>query len=476
MPSVSHTLRFDTLRSRLAAWHLAILTVTLGVFAASCYVILTQSLYQHHDEELEQQAREVIEVLAATALNQSAIEQALGGAPTSSRFVMIRDERGDLVYRDASLASSEPNIGRESALVHAAQIGVHSPAFFTIDLQQSTAVRFICVPLSQAGFYLQIGDPLGDVRATLRGVLMRCLPLFPAALFLSSFGGWVIAKRGLAPMRSVTETLRDIQATDLTRRVDVNPTDQELGALVRTLNELLDRLQRAFESLRQFAGDVSHQIQTPLTVIKGDIETALRDPSRAGERAWLHGLTDEVEGMRATVVALQALALADAPIQDAASVDLSEAVNEACDIVSALGELRHVAVTCHVEPGIRTRGDATRLKQVVLNLGDNAVKYTVAGGEVTIRLESSHDGVTLRVEDTGIGISEQDVPRLFDRLFRADGGRGGVDGTGLGLAIVKRIVTVHGGTVQVASTPGVGSIFTVRLPGAPAQPDPPVAV
>ena len=466
MSSESQNRSPSTLRRRLTVWHLGILAATLAVFAVSCYAILSRSLYRHHDEELAQQAAQLVEALAATSLTQAAIRDALLGAPISSRIVMVRDGQGELIYRDPVLESSEPNIGQQAALRHAAQVNAQSAEFFTMDLQREAQVRFICVPLLQGGAYLQIGDPLGEVRETLRNIVISCVPLFVLVLVLSSFGGAFVGTRALDPMRSVTATLEEIQARDLSRRVDVYSTDRELRALVTTLNELLDRLQRAFESLREFAGDVSHQIQTPLTVIRGALDQALRNPDRAQDAGWVRALSEEVDGIRSTVVNLRSLALADAPIEGDGPVELSEAVAEAGDIVAALGELRDVAVTSDVEPGIRVRGDATRLKQVVLNLGDNAVKYTPAGGRVAIRLGASAGMATLQVEDTGIGIPEEHLPRLFDRLFRVEAGGRSADGTGLGLAIAKRIVDVHGGTIMVQSRPGAGSVFTVTLPTA----------
>jgi len=453
-----------TLRGRLTVWHLGILAVALGLFAGMCYSVLSWNLYRHHDDELAHQAADLIEALNAIPLTQSEIRQALTGTPIGTRFVMVRNRRGELLYRDPILDSSEPNIGQQEALVHAVMMEPRSPTFFTADLERSAAVRFICVPLDQPDAYLQIGDPLGDVQAVLGQIAIACLPLIPGVLFLSSFGGWVIAKRALAPMRLVTATLTEIQARDLSRRVEVHPGDQELDALVTTLNQLLDRLQRAFESLRQFAGDVSHEIQTPLTVIKGALDTATRSPGRASDPAWLGGLTDEVESIRAIVGDLRSLALADAPIVDMRPVNLTQIVEEAADIVSALGELRDVAVECRTAPGITVRGDATRLKQVVLNLGDNAVKYTLAGGRVSVHLEASAEAAILRITDTGIGISAEHVPRLFDRLFRTEAAGRRAEGTGLGLAIVKRIVDVHGGRIDVTSTPGKGATFTVTLP------------
>jgi len=445
-------------------WHLGILAVTLVVFAVLCFAVLSWNLYRHHDDELARQADDLARALNAVPLTQTTIRQALLGTPIGTRFVMVRNRRGDLLYRDPSLESSEPNIGQQEMLVHAAAMAPESAVFFTADLERSAAVRFICVPLGPPDAYLQVGDALGDVNTVLRRIAVACLPLIPAVLLLSSFGGWIIAGRALAPVRSVTETLKDIQATGLSRRVDVHLADQELDALVTTLNQLLDRLQRAFESLRQFAGDVSHQIQTPLTVIKGALDAVLQDPSRSGDPAWLAGLAEEVDGIRAIVVDLRTLALADAPIASATSVDLTHVVHETSEIVAALGELRHVRVRCTAEADVTVRGDATRLKQVVLNLGDNAVKYTPAGGNVRIDLETADGKAVLRITDTGIGIPEEYLPRLFDRLFRTESAGQRAEGTGLGLAIAKRMVEAHGGSIEVQSRVGAGSTFTVSLP------------
>jgi signal transduction histidine kinase len=464
MSSANRTPVIKTLRGRLTVWHLGVLTVSLGVFAALSYAVLSWNLYRHHDDELAHQADELGRVLNEVSLNQTDIRQALLGAPVGTRFVMVRDGQGELLYRDPVLESGEPGIGQQEMLVHAAAMSPQSPVFFTVDLERSSAVRFICVPLRQPSAYLQIGDPLGDVQSVLTQIAMACVPLLPVVLFLSSFGGWLIARRALAPMDVVTTTLKNIQATDLQRRVDVPAADEELHALVATLNQLLDRLQQAFDSLRQFAGDVSHQIQTPLTVIKGALDAAGREPDRARQPDWLGTIHDEVDGIRDIVVNLRALALADAPIVDRTQVNLSHIVEEASDIIAALGELRGVTVHTTVEAGIIVAGDATRLKQVVLNLGDNAVKYTPAGGRVTIRLSATTGQGVLRVADTGIGIGEEHLPLLFDRLFRTESAGQRAEGTGLGLAIAKRILDAHGGTISVQSAPGTGSAFTVRLP------------
>ena len=454
-----------TLRARLTVLHVGALAFTLVLFALLAYQVLSRTLYGHHDEELARQANDLVLALGDTSLSEANIRQAFGRSSVGSRFVMVRDNRGALVYRDPILQSTEPSLGEHQALVHAATAGSRTPEFFTVDLERSGEVRFICAPLRGAAAYVQIGDPIGDVRATLHTIAATCVPLIPIVLLLSSSGGWLMARRALAPMRSITATLEEIQATDLARRVEVHVTDEEVGNLVRTLNHLLNRLQQGFESLRQFAGDVSHQIQTPLTIMKGTVESALRANNRTAEdRTLLQSLAEEVDDMSAIVVDLRAFALADAPVRGAVIVDASHLVAEAADIIAALGELRGVRVESQVEPHVTVLGDAVRLKHVVLNLGDNAVKYTPDGGHVTIRLRATEREAILEITDTGIGIAPEHLPRLFDRLFRADAADRSATGTGLGLAIAKRVVDVHRGAVEVTSEPGKGSTFTVRLP------------
>lgn len=454
-----------TLRARLTILHLGTLALTLGLFAVLAYQVLSRTLYRHHDDELAQQANDLIQALGDAPLTETTIERAFARSSVGSRLVMVRDNRGQLLFRDPTLQSTEPTLGQHSALVHAAVVGSRTPEFFTVNLERSGDVRFICAPAKGATAYVQIGDPLGDIRSTVHAIAWACLPLMPLVLLLSSSGGWFIARRALAPMRSITSTLEEIHATDLSRRIEVHTSDEEVGGLVATLNHLLDRLQQAFESLRQFAGDVSHEIHTPLTVMKGTVEAALRRPNPvAADGALLENLAAEVGDLSAIVVALRAFALADAPVRGATDVDVSSVVEEAADIIAALGELRTVMVESHVAPHVTVRGDAVRLKQVVLNLGDNAVKYTPAGGHITIHLHATAQEAVIRVTDTGIGVSSEHLPRLFDRLFRTDAADRAAAGTGLGLAIVKRIVEVHRGTIEVQSQPGEGSTFTVTLP------------
>jgi signal transduction histidine kinase len=336
--------------------------------------------------------------------------------------------------------------------------------YFTVTLERTGAVRFICAPVERTpAAYVQVGNALGDVPATMRAVALASLALVPLVLLLTSVGGWMIAGRALEPIGSIDATLRAIEATDLSRRVDVHAGDRDLRGLVGTINGLLARLQRAFQDLRDFTADASHQLKTPLTVMKSTIEMARNGGTQPRV---LDDLEEEINDLSTVVADLQALSLADADAHLAhqTTVDFSALCVDAAEILQALGEGRSISVDTDVERGVSVTDDPSTLKQMVLNLGDNGVRYTALGGRVSLVLRRNGNTAVLDVTDSGPGIPAEDVPRIFDRFYRGRTSANETRGTGLGLAIAKRIVEVHDGQIAVASTLRQGTTFTVRIP------------
>ena len=456
-----------SLRGRLIGWHLLILVVSLALFSVLLYAFLSRSLYEHHDAELAIEAARLTRALAGSDFTQGAATSALGPSQISEEFVIVRNPQGGLLYRSPLLQVTEPKIGEHEALVHAAALGATVPQFFTAQLERTGPVRFICVPIdTPPRAYLQLGRPLGDVPETLRTVALACALLVPIILVLMSFSGWVIAGRALAPMKAMNETLQAIQATDLSRRLDV-PADAELGGLVTTLNRLLARLEKAFSSLKQFTADVSHQLQTPLAVVKGTADVALGSTRAPAEyQRVLAEIGEEIDEVTSILADLRALSLADAGpgASEYGAVNLSDVAREVAEILDALAEPKHISVDTAIDSGLIVWGSGIGLKQVLLNLVDNAVKYTGAQGRIRLELRAETREAVLTVSDTGVGIAPEDLPRVFDRFYRGPGSDARSRGTGLGLAIAKRIVEAHGGSISVESRVGQGSTFTVRLP------------
>ena len=456
-----------TLRGRLALWNLLIVASALTLFAILLYAWLTSTLYGHHDNELADEANRLAAVLSAS----SEPVRALGQLDIESRaepLLIVRDTNGEMLFRSTRLASSEPNIGAHTAFMHAA-MQRETMQFFTVRLEQTGLVRFICLRLAQpAGTYLQLGRPLGDVDLLLRVVVIASLVLIPLVILLTSFGGLVIARRALAPIHDIASTLESIQATDLSRRVEARAPDAEVTRLSSSINRLLDRLQRSFLSLKEFTADVSHQLQTPLTVMKSAIDVASDDSSRNADHArTLQDLGNEVDALAATLKDLRdySLAEADSSLSGSEPVDVSGVFEEAAEVVRALAEAHDITCETSIMPGLIVWGNAVRLRQVVLNLGENAVQFTPARGRMDIRAISADHNVVLRVEDTGTGIAAEALPHVFERRYKVPVS-GLRSGSGLGLAIVKRIVDAHGGSMRIESKVGEGTRATVTLRAA----------
>jgi heavy metal sensor kinase len=288
-------------------------------------------------------------------------------------------------------------------------------------------------------------------------------------------GAW-IARRALQPVADIITEVREItDGRTLHRRLPVPMVRDELTRLAETLNEMMSRLERSFAALRRFTADASHELKTPLTVLRSGVERALRTEGLPRDTlATLEETLQEVNRMTELVDALLTLARADegrAPLHRE-PVDLRAIVEEAQETGELLAEQAGVTMEVRApdEPVI-VPVDRTRVRQLLLNLLTNAVKYTPPGGSVSVELARDDGRVIIAVTDTGVGIAPGDLPHIFDRFWRADTARtrtGERPGAGLGLAICKWIAEAHGGTIDAASRPGRGSRFTVTLPASPA--------
>jgi heavy metal sensor kinase len=288
--------------------------------------------------------------------------------------------------------------------------------------------------------------------------------------------GWIgsrwLAREALAPVEALTATAEQISVPSLRTRMTLAAPYEEFDRLARVFNAMLDRLHHVFEGQRQFIADAAHEIQTPLTVIKGTLEVALQK-SRTTEdyRDALVTNLGQVERLGTLTRSLLTLAQfsGDRPPVTLSPLALEPLVQDLIKELSPLAEDRKIQLILDAQPVPRVQGDAGRLTQLLINLLDNALAYTPPEGRITIRLKPIPAHVVLQVEDTGAGIAPEHLPRLFERFYRADPARTRESGgTGLGLAIVKEIAEAHGGTVAVESTPGQGTRFTVTLPACAA--------
>lgn len=309
-----------------------------------------------------------------------------------------------------------------------------------------------------------------DEDRRIREIVGMMLAAGLGALGLAMIGGWFIAGRALAPVDRISEAASDISASNLSRRIDVDKTESELGRLAGILNTTFDRLEAAFLRQMRFTADASHELRTPLAIVVSHAELALRkERSAADYRAVIETCLNAARRMENVVEDLLTLARADAgesAIRDE-PVDLAETVRETATLLRPLAQSRNVHLSLLVRSVIPF-GDKERLRELVTNLVTNAVMYNRDGGTATIEVRREGDAALLRVSDTGVGIAEEDQPHIFERFYRSGTARSReTGGSGLGLAIARWIVDAHHGKIELESSVDRGSTFTVTIPLAP---------
>jgi two-component system, OmpR family, sensor kinase len=292
-----------------------------------------------------------------------------------------------------------------------------------------------------------------------------------AVLALGLGGGWVLAGRAIRPVETISAAASRISAGHLSERINVADTDSELGHLAGVLNSTFARLESAFAQQQQFTADASHELRTPLAVIISEAQTTLARPRAAEEyRETVEACLLTAKQMNGLTKSLLELARFDAgqvPMQ-CAPFELAERAQAAVQAIQPLADERGLHLHCDLKPAVAL-GDADRLSQVITNLLANAIQYNKPHGDIRVTTRSENQMAVLTIADTGIGISAEDQAHIFDRFYRADKSRARANGRyGLGLAICKAIVDAHRGTLGVASQPGVGTTFTVKLPQQPA--------
>src|SRR5439155_19032072 len=341
-------------------------------------------------------------------------------------------------------------------------------------------VRRISVPVLRNGtvrYILQAETSMRFVQHTLRQLLALLVVIAVLTLALAWVGSRWLADEALVPVETLSATAEQISGSSLKTRVSLNAPYAEFQRLAHAFNAMLERLQHIFEAQRRFIADAAHELKTPLTVIMGSLEVTLKKARSAEEyREVLIGNLGQVERLIALTRSLLTMARYASerpPLHGASLVAIEQLVKHWIAALAVLAENRHITLAVDAHPAPPVQGDEGWLRHMLINLLDNALRYTPSGGTVTVCVDGSGGGVRLAVKDTGPGIAAEHLPHLFERFYRAESSRNRESGgVGLGLAIVKEIAEVHGGTVRVESQVGKGSTFTVTLPAARLGPQP----
>ena len=455
--------RAASIRVRLTLWYVALLAGILFAFSGLLYLSLARSLSQELDLTLSTEAQRLV---ASMDFENGGPQ--LGDGPDNLRIGTVAALYDASGRRLIAYDPRQPLPALPEALSRAAQGG---QTFVTASFQDGTQWRVMTTPVTENGFQtaiLQVGRPVAEVDATLRQLAVLLALAVPLTLLGASAGGLFLAGRALDPIDRITRAAAEIGADDLSRRLNFRGSRDEVGRLAATFDRMLDRLEHAFRRQRQFTADASHELRTPLTMLASQIDVALeRERKPAEYEDLLRSLREDSARMTQLVSELLTLARADAGQQllTREDLDLGELVGSVVQAMQPLATQRGVQLIEHVQPHVPVSGDQTRLTQLLINLVDNALRYTPTGGNVTVDVTEKSGWAELRVEDTGVGISAEHLPHLFERFYRVDAARARTDGgAGLGLAIAQWISQAHGGQITVDSELGKGSTFRVRIP------------
>jgi heavy metal sensor kinase len=450
------------------------MSLTMLLLVSVAFGLLSYSLA--HDIDVSLQS--IAEVMATKSAPNSRTQippnldelfQRFFGFSPSTRYFEMLNPQGN--QESNNLPSHSELIVSPEALQDAMR-GIIT--FKTLKTHAPYPIRVMIMPILENDCVtniVQVGISLENLYKTRRKFILIMAAILPLGLLLAGGGGWLLARRALMPVDRMTQAVRRISSEHLQERLPEIGTGDELDRLAGTLNAMLIRLEDSFHQIRQFSADASHELQTPITILKGEIEVALRLPRTSQEyQRVLRSSLEEIDRISRLVAGLLLLARADAGVLrlDLQKVDLNELVSEVLARLRVLANEKSISLRYDGYEPLFIQGDKEHLQRLLLNLIDNAIKYTHPGGSVSVLLsceDSRHARIS--ITDTGIGLSREEQNQVFKCFYRASEARsqyGG--GAGLGLCIAQSIAVAHGGSIEIDSTPGQGSTFTVVLPAA----------
>lgn len=481
----------ESIRGRLTLWYATALILSVAIFAIVLYVGRRTATYQDLDRRIQSEADLTAGILAESYRARGVlVEKDTAGRPVLTPevaavlevvpdYLVVTSSDGRLLFAspDARALTFGQFEQLQGLVLPPPQvIAANGPGRYRINPNGPT-LHYVVRPVPDAGGQFGAIFAGADTRTAelrLEQLVSTIVIAFVVGIVPAVLVGRWIAGRALEPVdRMITEVREITDGRSLHRRLAVPLVRDELARLAETLNQMMTRLERSFAALRRFTADASHELKTPLTVVRAGVERAITRPQMPAETlAPLEETLQEVNRMTELLEALLTLARADEGRADLhrEPVDMREIIEEAGETGELLAEHAGVGIEIKMPPEpVVVPVDRSRVRQLALNLIENAVKYTPRGGHVIVELGASDGRVVFSVADTGIGIAPGDLPHVFDRFWRADSARtrtGERPGTGLGLAICKWIAEAHGGTIDVQSRPGRGTTVTVGLPRA----------
>ncbi|OGW84805.1 MAG: hypothetical protein A2987_02500 [Omnitrophica bacterium RIFCSPLOWO2_01_FULL_45_10] len=486
---------FKSIRFKITVLYMLILAFTLSIFSGILYHNVKAGLHSNMDTLLKSKAGGIAQSIDTywEASNIEALERQekpealrkrrnINFAKFAQRWV--KEESSDPKLLDivvrlfdtdgAVIASSKNTQGLVSEIPRKDFISVlqGTSRFDTVGSGYGPgrmAFRLYTKPIfenEKVAYIVQIGSPLSSVQVALNNLKVALFILFPVTVFVTGIMGAFLAKATLHPVDSMIKTIHQITAENMRLRLSVPATKDEIQKLAETFNDMLLRLDRAFRSQRQLFEDLSHELKTPLTILKGEFEVVLSRMRSAREyEDIIKSALEEIDRLAKLAENLLLLARVDSKeaSPDRRPLDLNLLLEGIINNIKGVSELKQIQVSFKGNGSVPLVADENQLKTLFLNILDNAIKYTPQKGRINVSLEKNDSFAKVKIQDTGIGIKEEDIAHIFDRFYRVDKSRNSA-GFGLGLSIAKSIALAHNGNIEAESTPPHGTTFIISLP------------
>jgi heavy metal sensor kinase len=437
-------------------WYLLVMVILLLLFSALAYFMPARKLYQDLDASLQSRA---VQLSASPRF-----------AEQPNELLLVFDSTGALTQEFGNAV----DVQNVSPMVKQALSGQDN--FLTTVTTDKQGVRLYAAVVNfpfNTQFVIVVGKLTSGITGPLSAFRFVLIFAGVVVLIMAGIGGLFLASRVLKPVEQITHAAQQITESDLSRRIPVN-TNDELGNLASTLNGMFGRLEAAFNRQRQFTADASHELRTPLAIMQAEATLSLsKERDAADYRKSLETISQESAYMNSVIGKLLFLARSDAGKEQLnfEDVELRELVTTLSTNIEALAADKGIKFTVDAQQDMIVSGDKTKLRQLFINLLENAVRYTPADGSISVSMTGQENNAVAKISDTGIGIPPEHLPHIFERFYRVDKARARAEGgVGLGLAIAKYITESHNGTIEVQSETGKGTTFTITLPLKKTEP------
>jgi heavy metal sensor kinase len=455
---------------KLTLWYGGILALILIIFSSGVYIYFRNSLQISIDVKI----KSIAEVLASSMTdthNQSVfgnferyLENVLGRKP-KGKFIQIIDASGKIGAKMNDIETETIPVSFNTM-----ERALKGEAVYETMENVNPRLRMLTLPIlenKKITSIVQVGSSLADFDETMRKLLIIMIISIPTSIGATIILGYFMAKKSLRPVDQIRRAAVKISSSNLDERIDIKGRKDELSRLAETFNAMINRLKDAFQRVNQFSIDVSHELKTPLTILKGETEVALRK-ERANEeyKKLLESNLEEIDRMSRIIDDLLLLSKADSKDMklNVENISLRDLLADVCMNMKIVATNKGIDLAVNELADVRFIGDELKLRRMLLNIIENGIKYTQEGGIVTVSSSADNGYAYITVKDNGTGISKDDLKYIFDRFYRADRSRKRESGSGLGLSISKWIAEAHKGTIEVESQLSAGSQFSIKLP------------